>query len=111
VMMELGERCMTFERNIRSCPLIDAAPHSITPESSGLCVSAFSCVHNFQMLYWILLSTVASSPPDYRQSLLLNKDTNLYQCVVYLAPGDYHRFHSPVQWDVTFRRHFQGKKH
>jgi phosphatidylserine decarboxylase len=52
---------------------------------------------------------VASSPPDYRQSLLLNKDTSLYQCVVYLAPGDYHRFHSPVQWDVTFRRHFQGE--
>ncbi|GFG36744.1 hypothetical protein Cfor_09447 [Coptotermes formosanus] len=52
---------------------------------------------------------VASSPPDYRQSLLLNKDTDLYQCVVYLAPGDYHRFHSPVQWDVMFRRHFQGE--
>ncbi|XP_069684838.1 phosphatidylserine decarboxylase proenzyme, mitochondrial isoform X2 [Periplaneta americana] len=46
---------------------------------------------------------------DYRQSLLCNKDTTLYQCVVYLAPGDYHRFHSPVQWDVTFRRHFQGE--
>lgn len=59
----------------------------------------------------MMLSTVASSPPDYRQSLLLNKDTDLYQCVVYLAPGDYHRFHSPVQWDVMFRRHFQGKKH
>ncbi|XP_021927861.1 phosphatidylserine decarboxylase proenzyme, mitochondrial isoform X2 [Zootermopsis nevadensis] len=46
---------------------------------------------------------------DYKQSLLLNKDTALYQCVVYLAPGDYHRFHSPVNWDVTFRRHFQGE--
>ncbi|EEB14131.1 Phosphatidylserine decarboxylase proenzyme, putative [Pediculus humanus corporis] len=37
------------------------------------------------------------------------QDTDLYQCVVYLAPGDYHRFHSPVSWKVKFRRHFQGK--
>lgn len=55
----------------------------------------------------VLTDTLTAS--DYKQSLLLNKDTALYQCVVYLAPGDYHRFHSPVNWDVTFRRHFQGK--
>jgi len=37
-----------------------------------------------------------------------NKDTQLYQTVIYLAPGDYHRFHSPTEWTVKFRRYFPG---
>jgi len=36
------------------------------------------------------------------------KDTRLYQAVIYLAPGDYHRFHSPTEWSVNFRRYFPG---
>ncbi|CAH0387869.1 unnamed protein product [Bemisia tabaci] len=47
---------------------------------------------------------------EYRSKLLKDSVNNdLYQIVVYLAPGDYHRFHSPVNWNVSFRRHFQGE--
>ncbi|CAA2978410.1 mitochondrial phosphatidylserine decarboxylase [Olea europaea subsp. europaea] len=32
----------------------------------------------------------------------------LFYCVIYLKPGDYHRVHSPVDWNVLVRRHFTG---
>ena len=36
------------------------------------------------------------------------EDSALFHVCIYLAPGDYHGFHSPANWNVHTRRHFPG---
>ncbi|XP_023282648.1 phosphatidylserine decarboxylase proenzyme, mitochondrial isoform X3 [Seriola lalandi dorsalis] len=45
---------------------------------------------------------------SFRDLLLASPDNDLFHVVVYLAPGDYHCFHSPTDWRVELRRHFPG---
>jgi len=44
----------------------------------------------------------------YEERLKYNTKNSLYQCIIYLAPGDYHRFHSPANWKISYRRYFPG---
>jgi len=51
-----------------------------------------------------------TSDVQYANELMKNPlENNLHCCVIYLAPGDYHRFHSPAQCNITKRRHIAGE--
>ncbi|XP_067929463.1 phosphatidylserine decarboxylase proenzyme, mitochondrial-like isoform X2 [Watersipora subatra] len=49
------------------------------------------------------------SESNFYRSMLHDRNNRLHYIVVYLAPGDYHRFHSPTDWVVSHRRHFPGE--
>jgi phosphatidylserine decarboxylase len=49
-----------------------------------------------------------TSTPWYQQ-FSTHRGSALYYIVIYLAPGDYHRFHSPAAWVCEKRRHFAGE--
>ncbi|XP_051829125.1 phosphatidylserine decarboxylase proenzyme, mitochondrial isoform X1 [Antechinus flavipes] len=50
----------------------------------------------------------ATARGSFQNQLVTKEGNELYHCVIYLAPGDYHCFHSPTDWRVAHRRHFPG---
>ncbi|KAL6061674.1 phosphatidylserine decarboxylase 1 [Balamuthia mandrillaris] len=57
-----------------------------------------------------LRSIQSYSPGSGNPAIDGSNTTNntLYQCVIYLAPGDYHGIHAPIDFDIKERRHFPG---
>ncbi|KAJ4712724.1 Phosphatidylserine decarboxylase proenzyme 1, mitochondrial [Melia azedarach] len=52
---------------------------------------------------------ISLASPKVRDAMSARPMKGLYYCVIYLKPGDYHRVHSPVDWNVLVRRHFSGR--
>ncbi|PIA35583.1 hypothetical protein AQUCO_03500150v1 [Aquilegia coerulea] len=52
---------------------------------------------------------VSLASPKVRDTTSVRPMKGVFYCVIYLKPGDYHRVHSPVNWQVFIRRHFPGQ--
>lgn len=83
----------------------------ITAWSFGASLKPMSRLHRLSCLSENLASCLppAATPcGSFRNQLVTREGNELYHCVIYLAPGDYHCFHSPTDWTVSHRRHFPG---
>jgi len=65
-------------------------------------------VEQVKGINYSLKEFVGENSPIYRHLPTLKKGSKLYYCVLYLAPGDYHGYHSPTNWQIENRRHFPG---
>ncbi|KAJ1876528.1 phosphatidylserine decarboxylase 1 [Coemansia sp. RSA 1722] len=69
----------------------------------------FAVVNGIPYTLDTLIGPDALTPALQSLGTSLRDHERLFFCVIYLAPGDYHRFHSPVNWVVEARRHFAGE--
>ncbi|KAL5718247.1 phosphatidylserine decarboxylase [Ranunculus cassubicifolius] len=52
---------------------------------------------------------ISFASPKVRDPTPARSMKGVFYCVIYLQPGDYHRVHSPVDWQILIRRHFPGR--
>ena len=56
----------------------------------------------------ITKSLATQSEQNFVAELKVDPSNQLYQIVIYLAPGDYHRYHSAAEFLVKKRRYYPG---
>ncbi|CAD5113225.1 unnamed protein product [Dimorphilus gyrociliatus] len=99
-----------FRRKLRpEVRPIDKTADLVSP-SDGRILHFGSCSNgNLEQVKGVKFRIFALLGKTELDQRLKEENVDLYYCTIYLAPGDYHRFHAPADWQITFRRHFPGK--
>ncbi|KAH3901463.1 related to Phosphatidylserine decarboxylase proenzyme 1, mitochondrial [Saccharomycodes ludwigii] len=64
---------------------------------------------NLKVLKELISNDVFPGSPQFTEDISNKQQNKLMFAVIYLAPGDYHHYHSPVDWVIKLRRHFPGE--
>ncbi|KAL6948546.1 hypothetical protein ACO0QE_001014 [Hanseniaspora vineae] len=70
---------------------------------------AVESTHPITDSHYKILKDVFNNPKTESLKDYDQQNKKLVFAVIYLAPGDYHHYHSPVDWIVKIRRHFPGE--
>lgn len=99
-----------FRRKLRpEVRPIDEFADLVSP-ADGRILHFGSCKHgNLEQVKGVKYNIFALLGSTELDKRLKEGNVDLHYCTIYLAPGDYHRFHAPTDWEITLRRHFPGK--
>lgn len=104
-----------FTRHVKPRPIPTDKQHLLVPADSRVLsiteVTADQCMIVKDIKYSLgefMTGQPITLTADEITALKRKSSNNLYQVIFYLAPGDYHRFHSPSDFEVVNANRFDG---